>query len=104
MTRVASLAPERSEGANNASRDTNILYVRSKTCDYHYYQCITPTETNLFHEERLFNMKSKGAKKERFREDQFVIWPRICSDNNCSPLHLHSRQKRVVKVLVVLLK
>ena len=44
------------------------------------------------------------AKKERFRDDQFIIWPRVCSDNNCNSLHLHSREKRVVKDLVVLLK
>ena len=53
MARVASFAPEQSEGANDATRDTNILYFQQKTCDYHYYQYIRPTETNLFHEERL---------------------------------------------------
>ena len=33
MARVASFAPERSEGANDATRDT-----KQKSFDYHYYQ------------------------------------------------------------------
>ena len=37
MARVASFAPERSEGANDAMRDTNNPYARQKSCDYHYY-------------------------------------------------------------------
>ena len=44
------------------------------------------------------------AKKERFRDDQFVIWPRVCSDNNYNSIHLKKKKKRLVKVLVVLLK
>ena len=94
------------------------VYVQQKTCYYHYYQCIRSTETNLFHEERLFNRNHLAgckfhlqpalchwpAKKERFRDDQFIIWPRVCSDNNCNSLHLYSREKRVVKDLVFLLK
>ena len=55
---VASFAPGRSEGANDATRDTNILYARQKLCDYHYYQYIRPSRTNLFHMGRMFNMKS----------------------------------------------
>ena len=47
--------PERSDGANDATyRDTNKLYARQMSCDYHYYQYTRP---NLF-QERLFNMKS----------------------------------------------
>ena len=38
QARVASLALERSEGANDATRDTNRLYARRKSCDYHHYQ------------------------------------------------------------------
>ena len=38
MARVASFASERSEGANDATRDTNKLYARQKSCDDHYYQ------------------------------------------------------------------
>ena len=55
---VASFAPERSEGANDATRDTNKLYARQKSCDYHYYQYIRPNRTNLFHKGRMFIMKS----------------------------------------------
>ena len=79
---VVSFAPERSEGANDATRDTNKLYARQKLCDYHYYQYIRPTRTNLFHKGRMFNMKSScglqipftpalcrlARKKECFRE------------------------------------
>jgi len=49
---------ERSEGANDATGDTNKLYARQTSCDCHYYQYTWPNRTNLFHEERLFNMKS----------------------------------------------
>ena len=79
---VASFAPERSEGANDATKDTNKLYARQKPCGYHYYQYIRPNRTNLFHKERMFNMKSccglqipftpalchLACEKERFRE------------------------------------
>ena len=66
----------------DAMRDTNKLLARQKSCDYHYYQYTSPIRTNLFHKERLFNMKSCcglqipftahtlpfGPRKERFRE------------------------------------
>ena len=55
---VASFAPKRSKGANDATRDTNKLYARQRSCDYHYYQYTRPNRTNVFHKERLFNMKS----------------------------------------------
>ena len=42
------------------------VYVQQKTCYYHYYQYIRSTETNLFHEERLFNMKSSCGLQIRF--------------------------------------
>ena len=58
MAQVASFASERSERANDATRDTNKLSARQKSCDYHYYQYTRPNRTNLFHAERLFNMKS----------------------------------------------
>ena len=41
-------------GVNDPTRDTNKLYGRQMSCDYHYYQYTRP---NLF-QERLFNMKS----------------------------------------------
>ena len=59
--RVASFAPKRSEGANDATGVTNKLYAQQKSCDYHYYQYKEYTRsncTNLFHKKRLFNMKS----------------------------------------------
>ena len=81
---VASFAPERSEGANDATRDTNKLYARQKSCDYHYYQYIRTNRTNLFHMGRMFNMKSCcgrtlpfGPRKGAFQRGQFVIWPRV---------------------------
>ena len=38
VARVTSLAPEWSEGANDAMTDTNKLYAQQKSCGYHYYQ------------------------------------------------------------------
>ena len=78
---VASFAPERSEGANDATRDTIKLYARQKSCDYHYYQYIRTNHTNLFHMGRMFNMKSccgrtlpfgprKGAFQKHFLQKQ----------------------------------
>ena len=63
-------------------RATNKLYALQRSCDYHYYQYTRPNRTNLFHKERLFNMKScccckfhlqpalcrLARQKERFRE------------------------------------
>ena len=39
---VASFAPELSEGAKNATRDTSKLHARQKSFDCHYYQCTKP--------------------------------------------------------------
>ena len=81
---VASFAPERSEGANDATRDTIKLYARQKSCDYHYYQYIRTNHTNLFHMGRMFNMKSCcgrtlpfGPRKGAFQRGPFVIWPPV---------------------------
>ena len=78
VARVATFAPERREGANDATRDTNKLFALQKLCDYHYYQYRTPNSTNLFQNERLFNTKPccglqhfavwPATEKERFRE------------------------------------
>ena len=38
VARVASFAPEKSDGANDATRDTNKLYALQKSCDYHYFR------------------------------------------------------------------
>ena len=46
LVRVGSFAPERSEGANDATRDTNKLSARQKSFDYHYYQYTRPNRTN----------------------------------------------------------
>ena len=54
---IVYLCPEQHH-LNDATRDTNKLYVRQKSCDYHYYQYTRPNRTNSFHRERLFNMKS----------------------------------------------
>ena len=35
VARVASFAAKRSEGTNDATRDTNKLYARQKSFDYH---------------------------------------------------------------------
>ena len=53
VARVASLASKWSEGANDATRDTNKLYAQQKSRDYHYYQYTRPSLTNLLHWERL---------------------------------------------------
>ena len=42
VARVASFAPEWSEGADDATRDTNKLYARQKSFDYHCYQYTRP--------------------------------------------------------------
>ena len=42
VARVASFAPERSEGPNDATKDTNKLYA---PFDYHYYQYTRPNRT-----------------------------------------------------------
>ena len=52
VARVASFAPERSEGANNATRDTNELSVRQKSFGYHYYQYTRPSRANSFNESK----------------------------------------------------
>ena len=53
VARVASFAPERSEGANDATRDTNKLYARQKSFDYHYYQYTRPNRTNSFNKKKI---------------------------------------------------
>ena len=53
VARVASRASKWSESANDATRDTNKLYARQKSCDNHYYQYTRLNRTNLLHEERL---------------------------------------------------
>ena len=55
VARVASFAPERSEGANDAMRDTNNLYDEQKSFDYHYYQYTRPNRTNSLNKKKLFN-------------------------------------------------
>ena len=44
---IASFAPKRSEGANDAKGDTNKLYVQQKLFDYHYYQYTRPNRTKF---------------------------------------------------------
>ena len=48
VARVASFA-------NDATRDTNKLYDRQKSCDYHYYQYTRPNRTNSFNKKKMFN-------------------------------------------------
>ena len=55
VARLASFAPRRSEGANDATRDTNKLYARQKSCDYHYYQYTRPNRTNSCNKKKMFN-------------------------------------------------
>ena len=58
-----------SEGANYV-RETEINYMPDKSWsyDYPYYQYIRPKRTNLFHKDRLFNMKSCCGLQIPFRE------------------------------------
>ena len=67
------------------------VYARQRSCDYHYYQYTRPNRANVFHKERLFNMKSCcglqipftdctlpfGQQKGAFYRWQFVIWTRV---------------------------
>ena len=55
VARGASFALEWSEGANDATRDTNKLYARQKPFDYHYYQYTRPSRTNSFNKKKLLN-------------------------------------------------
>ena len=48
MARVASFAPEQSEGINDGARDTYKLYARQTSGDYHHYQYARPSGTNFF--------------------------------------------------------
>ena len=50
---VASFAPERSKGANDATRDK--LYAQQKSCDYHHYQYTRQNRTNSFNKKKMFN-------------------------------------------------
>ena len=52
--------------------NTNKLYSQQKSCEYHYYQYTKLNCTNLFHKERLFNMKSCCGL-------QFHLQPALCS-------------------------
>jgi len=47
VARIASFAPERSEVANDATRDTIKLYACQKSCDYHYI-IICNTQGEIF--------------------------------------------------------
>ena len=62
------------------------------SCDHHHYQYTRSNRTNLFHKERLLNMKSSccglqipftaqtlsfGPRKRAFQRGQFVIWPHV---------------------------
>ena len=51
--------------------DTNKLYSQQNSCDYHYYQYTRSNCTNLFHKERLFNIKSCCGL-------QFHLQPALC--------------------------
>ena len=89
MARVVSFVPERSEGANDATRDSNKLYAWQVMWLYHYYQYTRPNRTNLFHSERLltwnhiagckckFHWQPLGPRKGAFKREQFVIWPHV---------------------------
>ena len=55
VTLVASFVLKRSEGAKDATRDTNKPYARQKWCNYHYYQYTRPNRTNSFNKENTFN-------------------------------------------------
>ena len=65
-----------------AAHGGSTVYARQRSRDYHYYQYTGPNRANVFHKERLFNMKSCcglqipftdctlpfGPQKMRFRE------------------------------------
>ena len=73
----------------HATRDTNKLYARQKSCDYHYYQYIRQNRTNLFHGGRMSNMKSSCGLQIPFTARTLPFGPReravchlaACSDN-----------------------
>ena len=95
MALVALFAPKRSEGANDATRNTK-LYALQKSCGSHYYQYTKPNRRHLFHKDRLFNMKSCcglqipfttrtlpfGRRKGAFLIERAVCHLVACSDNN----------------------
>ena len=57
-------------------RGTQINYMRQKSCDSHYYQYTRPNRTNLFHKEKLFNMKSCGGLQIPFTVRTLPFGPR----------------------------
>ena len=74
VARVASSAPERSEGANGAIRDTNKLFSRQKSFNYHYYQytrpnrCLCPS----FDLKRAFEIKSHTLQNYKVSKYKFA--------------------------------
>ena len=71
VARVASFAPSaKRKGANDATRDTNKLHDRQKSCDYHYYQYTRPNRTNSFNKKKMFNRDETMVGKLLLQYDQ----------------------------------
>ena len=75
MARVASFASERSEDANDATRDTNKLSARQKSCDYHYYQYTMPNRTSLFHKVKIVENEIMLRATNSIYSPYFAVWP-----------------------------
>ena len=52
------------------------VYARQRSRDYHYYQYTRPNRTNVFHKERLFNMKSCCGLQMPFTDYTLPLGPR----------------------------
>ena len=52
------------------------VYARQRSRDYHYYQYTRPNRTNVFHKERLFNMKSCCGLQIPFTDYTLPLGPR----------------------------
>ena len=77
MTRAASFAPERSEGGNYATRDTNKLYARQKSFDYHYYQFTRPNFCLSPRKKLIFNFEIKSPTLQNYKVTKYKFAPSL---------------------------
>ena len=77
VARVASFAPERSEGANYATRDTNKLCARQKSFDYHYYQYTRPNCCLSPRKKLIFLVEIKSPTLQNYKVSKYKFAPSL---------------------------
>ena len=60
---------------NDATRDTNKLSARQKSCDYHYHQYTMPNRTNLFHKVKIVENEIVLRATNSIYSPHFAVWP-----------------------------